>query len=121
LRRIDFNACERTHVDRQSILIDWPLPDPVLRLLGDSIVYHVLGRKEDSDTALDELVAQYQDSAAAQIAEAYAFRGESDKAFQWLDRAYVQHDGALATTNLLKDLHGDPRYLAFLKKIHLPS
>lgn len=99
-------------------------PDLVSRLLGHSVMYYALGRKKDSDTALDELVTKYQDSAAAQIAEAYAFRGESDKAFQWLDRAYVQHDGALATTNLdplLKDLHGDPRYVAFLKKIHLPS
>lgn len=33
---------------------------------------------------------------AHQIAEAYAFRGEGDQAFVWLERAYRQRDAGLA-------------------------
>ncbi len=40
-----------------------------------------------------------------------------------LDRAYKQRDSGLAATkfdHLLKNLHGDPRYTALLKKLQLP-
>jgi len=40
-----------------------------------------------------------------------------------LDRAYVQHDTGVAETKsstLLKNLRGDPRYAAFLKRLRLP-
>jgi hypothetical protein len=66
---------------------------------------------------------EYQTDSAFQIAGVYAFRHEPDQAFEWLDRAYVQHDTGLAATKfepLLKNLHGDPRYIAFLKKLRLP-
>jgi hypothetical protein len=48
---------------------------------------------------------------------------EPDQAFKWLDRAYVQHDSGVAETkvsSLVKSLHGDPRYIACLKKLRLP-
>ena len=94
-----------------------------LRLQGYAVVYYGLGRKKESDAALSELIAKYQRNDAFQIAAVYAFRHEPDKAFEWLDRAYVQHDTGLAATkveSLLQNLHGDPRYIAFLKKLRLP-
>jgi tetratricopeptide (TPR) repeat protein len=98
-------------------------PDASLRLQGRAVVYYALGRKKESDTALSELIAKHQTDEAFQIAEVYAFRLEPDKAFQWLDQAYVQRDTGLAATKvapLLKNLHGDQRYTAFLKKLRLP-
>jgi hypothetical protein len=59
-----------------------------------------------------------------QIAEVYAFRGEADKAFQWLDRALQQRDpGApeLKTGPLMKSLRQDRRYPELLKKMRLAS
>jgi hypothetical protein len=53
-----------------------------------------------------------------QIAEVYAYRGETDKAFEWLERAYAQRDPGLAGIKgdpLLKNLAADSRYTAFLK------
>jgi hypothetical protein len=41
-----------------------------------------------------------------------------------LDRAYDQHDGGLPDAKvspLLQNLHGDPRYAAFLKKLNLSN
>jgi len=52
------------------------------------------------------------------------FRNQSDEAFEWLDRAYAQRDGGRIGTKvepLLKRLHKDPRYAAFLKKLNLPT
>jgi hypothetical protein len=73
---------------------------------------------------LRELIAKYHASDAYQIAEVYAFRNQSDEAFEWLDRAYAQRDSGLIETKvdpLLKNLHSDPRYAAFLKKLKLPT
>src|SRR5260370_29722473 len=98
-------------------------PMAALRLQGQAVAYYALGRKKESDSALSELIAKYQTSAAFQIADVYAFRKEPDKAFEWLERAYLQHDGAVASTKwgpLLKNLRGDPRYIAFLEKLRVP-
>ena len=99
-------------------------PEPALRLQGQALAYHALGRKKESDAALAELIKKYQADAAFQIAEVYAFRGEADKALEWLERAYAQRDGGLAEMKgdpLLKNLERDPRYAAFLKKMRLPA
>jgi adenylate cyclase len=73
---------------------------------------------------LRKLIAKYSERGAYQIAQVYAFRSQSDEAFMWLDRAYVLHDGELSITKvdpLLKNVHADPRYAAFLKKLNLPT
>jgi TolB-like protein/DNA-binding winged helix-turn-helix (wHTH) protein len=89
-----------------------------------ALTYCALGKKEQSDAALQELIENYGTRDAFEVAQVYAFRNRRDEAFEWLDRAYAQHDADLAVVNLdppLKNLRGDPRYTAFLKKIHLPA
>ncbi len=88
------------------------------------IAYYALGRKKDSDAALSELVTKYHAGAAFQIGQVYAFRNQSDEAFEWLDRAYAQRDSGLIGTKvdpLLKSLRKDPRYAALLKKLNFPN
>ena len=78
----------------------------------------------ESDAALCVLIAKYHADNAHQIAQVRAFRNQSDEAFEWLDRAYAQRDSGLIGTKaepLLKSLHKDPRYAAFLKKLNLPT
>jgi hypothetical protein len=80
-------------------------------------------RKKESDAALAEVIEKYQYEAAFQIAEVYAYRGETDNAFEWLERSYKQRDGGLGDMKgdpLLRSLEGDPRWPAFLKKMRLP-
>ena len=87
------------------------------------IAYYALGRKKESDTALSTLIAKYHESTYG-IAQVYAFRNQSDEAFEWLDRAYAQRNTGLISTKvnpLLKSLHKDPRFAAFLKKLNLPN
>ncbi len=88
-----------------------------------AIAYHALGREKESDAALSELIAKHP-SDSFHIAEIYAFRNQSDQAFEWLNRAYGQHHAGLIGTKVepwLKSLHHDPRYAALLKKLNFPT
>jgi len=96
--------------------LDW-------KLYGLALAYHGLGNKKKSDTALAELIKGFQDEDAYQIAEIYAYRGETDKAFEWLERSYNQRDGGLPSIKgnpLLRNIEKDPRYAVFMKKMRLP-
>jgi TolB-like protein/DNA-binding winged helix-turn-helix (wHTH) protein/Tfp pilus assembly protein PilF len=89
-----------------------------------AITYYALGRKKEADAALRQLVSKYHTQNAYLIAQVYAFRNQSDEAFEWLDRAYVQRDDDLIVTKVdpfLKKLHPDQRYTALLKKLNLPN
>ena len=96
---------------------------PLWRMHGLALAYHALGRKKEADAALAQFITKYQEDGAFQVAEIYAFRGDADRAFEWLERAYAQRDGGLTEMKgdfLLKSLERDPRYVAMLKKMRLP-
>ena len=79
-------------------------------------------RIPESDAALAELIARVAETGAYQIAEAYAYRNDKDKAFEWLERARQQRDAGLPglrADTLLPNLHDDPRWDAFLHKMGL--
>jgi TolB-like protein/Flp pilus assembly protein TadD len=92
----------------------------VLRLIGLSMAYHALGRKTESDATLGNLIAKFEKDWSYNIAFVYAFRGEADKAFEWLDKAVQYHDpgfSEIASENLFDNIHSDPRWLPFLRKL----
>jgi len=79
-------------------------------------------RVAESDAALAELTRNDSETAAYQIAEVYAYRGDKDKAFEWLERARRQRDpglGNLRRDPLVENLHSDPRWNAFLRTMGL--
>jgi hypothetical protein len=89
-----------------------------------AIAQYTLGRAKESQQALDEAIAKNAQDAAYQISQVYAWRREKEKAFKWLERAYNQRDGGLSEIKvdvLLSSLHGDPRFAAMLRKMHLPE
>ena len=91
---------------------------------GRAMAEHSLGHAAASQQALDEQIAKYSKGSAYQIAEVYAWRGEKDKAFEWLDRAVAQHDGGLSffkSDPLIASLRSDPRYAAVLRTLKLPE
>jgi TolB-like protein/DNA-binding winged helix-turn-helix (wHTH) protein/Tfp pilus assembly protein PilF len=99
-------------------------PAEIWRLTGEALAYYALGRTNDSDAALTQLITDHQTNMAYQIAEVYGYRGEPGKAFEWLDRAYEQRDAGLRSLKidpLLNGLRHDPRYTEFLRKMHLPT
>jgi TolB-like protein/Flp pilus assembly protein TadD len=97
---------------------------PGAQALGLALAYHALHRDMDADAALSRLKAENGSDSAFSIAEAYAFRKQKDAAFEWLDRAFAQRDNGLYSLKgapLLRNLEGDPRYKAFLRKMNLPD
>jgi TolB-like protein len=95
------------------------------KLFALAVIYYSMGQKANSDAALAQLTRDAADRMAAQIAYVHAHRGETDQAFEWLERAYRQKDTGLPYIKeypfLLKNIEGDPRYKAFLKKMNLPE
>jgi tetratricopeptide (TPR) repeat protein len=92
----------------------------VWKMMGLSMAYHALGRKADSDAALAALIAKYEKDSPYNIAYVYAFRGQADTAFTWLDKAIEYGDtglGEIVTENLFDKIHADPRWLPFLRKL----
>jgi TolB-like protein/DNA-binding winged helix-turn-helix (wHTH) protein/Tfp pilus assembly protein PilF len=105
-----------TEIENESM--DWG------KLTGKALAYHALGREQDSTAALHALIAKYGADASYQIAQIYAYRGESNKSFEWLERARKQRDAGLPdikTDPLFKSLRSDARYSELLKTLRLPA
>ena len=76
----------------------------------------------EADAALAQLTDGFAETAAYQIAEVYAYRGDKDKAFEWLERARRQRDPGLAGLRrdpLVPNLRDDPRWNVFLHTMGL--
>ena len=93
------------------------------RLWGMALVQHALGDAGASDAALRAFIENWAAGGAYQVAEVYAFRGEIDHAFDWLEHAYDNRDGGLAfmlLDPLLANLRDDSRWEPLLNKVGLP-
>ncbi|HEV3374096.1 MAG TPA: protein kinase [Candidatus Acidoferrum sp.] len=80
--------------------------------------------------ALKRVVALEEEQAKriyidpAWIASQYAFLGEKDRAFAWLEKAYAEKSGFLHYLKVSPDfnsLRSDPRYADLLKRMGLPQ
>jgi TolB-like protein/tetratricopeptide (TPR) repeat protein len=94
------------------------------RLEGSAMALFAAGRKAESDSQLAEAIRRNGTSWPSETARTYAFRGEKDRAFEWLERAYKLRDPDIYTFKgdpLFKNLENDPRYKAFLRKMNLPE
>jgi TolB-like protein/Tfp pilus assembly protein PilF len=92
----------------------------VWRMIGLPMAYHALGQAAASDAALAELIDKDEQGAAYNIAYVLAYRGEADRAFEWLDKAVEYNDPGLTgipTDPLFANIHDDPRWLPFLESI----
>ncbi|MEY2563277.1 MAG: adenylate cyclase [Verrucomicrobiota bacterium] len=90
------------------------------RMIGLPMAYCALERKTDATAALDALIMKAEKDSAYNIAYVYAFCGDADKAFEWLDKALAYQDGGLGVIvpeNLFDKIHSDARWLPFLRKI----
>jgi TolB-like protein len=89
-----------------------------------AFAYHALGRKAESDASLDQVERTGAATNAYDIAAVHAYRGEVDQAFNWLDKAYMRRDNGLTNFTrdpFLRNIQGDPRYKAFLRRMNFPE
>jgi adenylate cyclase len=97
--------------------------DEKWRLEGLALVYWAMNRRAEADAALEELTTKFQKESPYVIATVYGYRGDSDKAFAWLDRALAARDATLTSIKvdpLFKSVRPDPRYAALLQRVGLP-
>jgi len=101
----------------------------VIRLAGSAAAQHDLENLEEGQKALDLLRTRSRDSELYLIGRIHAWRGDRDAAFEWLDRAVVQHGGGgvsrmairgIRYDPLLWKVRDDPRYAALLRRMNLP-
>jgi len=86
---------------------------------GRALVFQAMGETDRAAAELAELIdIGYR--WTYQIAVVYAFRGEADNAFLWLDRAIERRDTSLFLIQgdpFMDGIRDDPRFLEVLKKI----
>jgi tetratricopeptide (TPR) repeat protein len=99
------------------------LPDGVERQQLEALSYFALGRAAEAEAALRRLETNESRSTAYRVAEVYAFRGDTDEAFNWLRRGLSVEvedcplsecwpESWVAMLPLLRPLHGDSRWAA---------
>jgi serine/threonine-protein kinase len=95
------------------------------RLQALAITWHARGDTSKARQALGAMIRGNGKIAPGLIAEVYAYEGDLDQAFAWLDRAVQARDPTAATVYEapmdLTALHEDRRFAAFCRKVGLPT
>lgn len=97
---------------------------------GRAMALYSLGRYEESDRALEYLEQEFSEFMIEEIPKIYAWRGENDEAFQWIERAI----GDASDSNfkgftylqwlrdpLFGNLHDDPRWNELRSRLGWPT
>ncbi len=94
------------------------------KLIGQAKAEYSLGHAEASQKALDAVILGYESISSYQIAQVYAWRGETDKCFEWLERAAASRDDALTWLRIdrhFRSVRDDARYKSLLRKVGWPE
>jgi len=106
--------------------IEQSAPGPA-REQGLALVHHALGRTAEADAALARLTARSATADPFRLAEVYAYRGDVDESFRWLEIAArpigregrllpgARHLWEMQASPLLAPLHADPRWVAWVR------
>jgi TolB-like protein/Tfp pilus assembly protein PilF len=85
-------------------------------------IHFTLGNEAEAESIMYELLETSAYKIPISMAATYAWRGENDSAFEWLEMAYQQHDYRLVyfLGNIWwRNLTTDPRYPVFVEKLGL--
>lgn len=95
-----------------------------LNLHARNLALSALERYKEADRLLIQIIETYGETHWSNIAEIYAFRGDLENAFKWLNIAFEQSDNALVEVindPILSNLHDDPQWQFLLDKMRLPK
>lgn len=93
--------------------------DAQFRWQALAVAHFALGQKAESNAILADAIKRYRTTSAINIAAVYAFRGDADQTFEWLDKALQNHEpdiGAVPALPYFAKLKSDSRWLPFLRK-----
>ena len=93
-------------------------------LYGMNFVYFAKGDKQRADKLFEEFIKKHSKNDPANLADLYAFRGNKDESFKWLNKALEIKDPVLLEALAypsFKIMHNDPRWRTFINKLNLPK
>ena len=83
---------------------------------GTALAYHALGRQVEYEEAFEELRTNWGEQWPSEVAHVYAWVGDADAAFEWLDRAVAQNEDGLTQQfpqPFFAPIRDDPRWQRF--------
>lgn len=83
-----------------------------------------LGDSKEANRLLEQFVAEWGDLERPYVADVYAYRGNKNEAFKWLELAFDNKDSSLLKVlnfPSMQNLWGDPRWNKFIQKLKLPK
>jgi TolB-like protein len=97
--------------------------DPFWKRYSRILALSAQEHHDEAESLLEQMIADDGHHAAYQVTEILAFRAETDRAFEWFQRAYDQRDDGMSEiigNYFLRNLHGDPRWEEMLVRMGLP-
>ena len=94
------------------------------RTTGMAMAEFTRGNKAASKALLAKMEKDFPIGFAYQIAQIYAWRGEKDQAFAWLERSFPLRDAGLVRLPFdpaMDPLRDDPRFAALVTKMGFPK
>jgi TolB-like protein len=107
--------------------------DHPMELAARAMIMHDLGRFKESKAAFDRFEEQFEGQFredAYLIAEAYAWTGQADSAFEWLEKGYALDERfglqgywfhRIMFLPIWQKLHGDPRWEELRGRMNMSS
>ena len=107
--------------DAEAALAEFEMEeDPEYRVKGQALAYQLLGQTDRFEASLRELIERWGEQWPSEVAHVYAFTGNADAAFEWLERAIEAKEEGLTEQYLwpfYQPIHGDPRWASFLERV----
>jgi hypothetical protein len=92
--------------------------DEEYRTKGGALAAHELGQAAEFQARLAELAERWGGQWPSEVAHVYAWTGDADRAFEWLQKSVDGEEGAFSPIDpLLGPLHEDPRWQPILESI----
>jgi TolB-like protein len=92
---------------------------------GLAMISHARGLEADANAAIGALTRRQGDRWPYAIAQVYAYRGDQERAFEWLDKSFILRDPDFLSYGtadpLFEQLRADPRYKALRRRMKLPE
>jgi len=88
-------------------------------LAGRAMAFHELGRRADFDETMNRLIEAWGEREPRVLARVYAWAGQADKAFEWLDRGIDDYFDVLVGNPFFREIQDDPRWIDLLAGVGL--